>query len=1547
MITPEDKVNAFAEHRLSKKTDTVTYDILGFYTLSATKHSIFTFVHLLNRTVSSTPWVFICGILITLIQTACAVTYPYHEPYWIKQGDMPNYVGILGIILRYIPYDANMRIQYAFFGVYGVLIIAQFLFALFVVLRVKAKKEVRHLNMMFFYISYFIVPILRGSIVGVLSTMICLMGRAPGFGNFFLSLIAVILFILFLVLDCIGQLAMGSSPSPNMANPLANWAPDTWMSVAFEITLVLYLLMIEVTRQVDGWGNGITMLVSAAGFAILFGFQIQQKYLVSYVAYEYQSGVALAVVVFHGFLAIVAFIGKTVPFYVFIVLWLGIPLVGFFIVRIYMSRRVANILAKFELCGVETEPAEEGMQATEDAPLLGDNSLAALFAPLGVKDGKGAIAVTRVGCLCSHPLFEDMSMIKYYQECYPEITFELLALANLIPRRVEFVQSLIEAYFRRYPKPSFLAQLVIFQIVAGQQESSAELPASIMKEVSAQSLQGMKCKQLLNKFWTTCFRGDVSQLARSAFLINKHIRELDRKWKMLVLRYPFSRPVLREYVLYMQTIGAQHKMAEAIIASQPQLMDAGALVVMGPDGSDINMNILWQSVEEAVDRRPVYSTGRTLVSLAVAVIIALAFLIFACTLALVSFADFDFNTNVIQDANFAEFLITHMPNLFDDLNDNIAGSRETMYLLGVAANEALTEFLADIPHKVLVAGQNVTSPFHLTNDVIPGYDLNMSTSMLNSMRRLNYMVKASSFIKPDDPLNKDMMSNMLTSLHLLSLAVDDTLDAVVRDTQKFTSIAPYFYAFGWGVLIIVMIPLNYIGFLSLKNEIAYLFLLYLTIPRTTINKMIDIGNANPKLDRRALTLVTTTSIAQTTTKTGLLDDRTEADEQENVADGFKMLVSDSGGGANHVSVLPRYFVTKTSILFFFVTGVTAVFACVCMYMYTSLADEVTRSFYTQKWTCRRSVFASVLMHGVTSLSDYPALTLEKYLKDMINIHSALLYSSEDWNISSKAFDDPDVVQAQSGMECSDPNNMSCQSMLVLFDIFLNSITNAVELFVGGQQDKVNKTEILETRRMYNDILIAKMKTLNDVTYEYCKTAIRNGRNTVIGILIIAVVFLILMLSLTVPPILDELAQMVESVKMPMKHIPPLELTDLPKLMQYLQGECDYKRGTHSESSSEQQIGNHFLNAMVCPFAIFEEDFALLFANTAFYNLLGTTREAAVGLQIDEVFNPVLGFREKESHPFNSIMETIQQLRRGVSPVRAVEIRTEMDVPSHAGCPVNIRLVGICDSKDKNKEDDGGETVANDKGSSQMLKAEEYVFFITDLSHRRKIEEKLKHETETIQKLMDNAIPKTMVAALKVDDVLQPKVFHRLPMVSFLIREPEGSDDSDDDILSGCRVFMKNACDIVHTFGSVSRLQHSPPVWIYATGHNAEQEDLALHVSEIMNFALSMLELFSGSSETHCTLSACVHVGDVTILPLTLDLPTTETFGTGYRAVQWALKLTPSGLLYATQEAFEQIQNNPAFNIVPCKGIKKNAAGQQIPMYEVNRGQTEVLEDLQM
>ena len=1542
MITPEDKVSAFAQHRLSKKTDTVQYDILGHCQLSATKHSFFTFVHLLNRTVSSQPWVFICGILVNLLQMACAVTFPYHAAFWSNQGSMTSLERILGIILRYIPYNASMTIQFIFFGIYGVLIIAQFLFALFVVLRVKAKKEVRHLNMMFFYISYFIIPIFRGSIVGVLSTMVCLMGREPGFGNFFLSLIAVFLFILFLVLDCMGQLAMGSSPSPNMANPLANWAPDTWMSVAFEITLVLFLLVSEMTRRIEGWGNGITMLVCAAGFGILFGFQIQQKYLVSYVAYEYQSGVSLAATFFLGYLAIVGFIGKPVPFYVTIVVWLSFPPIGFFIVRIYMSRRVAKILGNLELCGVETESVEDGMQAAEDAPLLGDHTLAALFAPLGVKDGRGAIAVTRVGCLVCHSLFENMSMIRYYQECYPEITFELLALANLIPRHSEFVTSLIEIYFRRHPKPSFLAQLVIFQIVAGQQESSNELPPSIMREVSAQSLQGMKCKQLLSKFWSTCFRGDVSQLARSAFVINRHIRELDRKWKMLVLRYPYSKPLLREYLSYMQTIGGQHKRAEAIMASQPQLMEAGTLLVMSPDGSDINMNVLWQSVEEAVDRRPVYSTGRIMVSLAVAVVIALVFLILACAIALYSFGQYEVHSKLIRGAENAEFLITYTPNVYDDMKDDVTNARNEMYIVSGVANDAFSDYIVDIPHNVFVKSENRTLPFTLTVDGFP-QPFVFPASMFYSVRRLNYLIKSCAFIPTDDSMNKDMMSNMLNSVSLLGESVNNTLDEVVREAEKFLVIAPYFYALCWGVLIIVMIPLNYVGFLSLKNEIAYLFLLYLTIPRTIINKMIDIGNNNPKLDRRAMTF-TTTSIMQTTTRTGIIEERTENDEQENVADGFKMLVSDSGSGGNHVSVLPRHFVTKTSILFFFVTGITGVFACACLFIYTELAEEVVKCFYTQKWTARRSVMASLLMHGVTSLSDYPAEVLSEYLTEMINVHSALLYSSSSYNISSKAYDDPVVAQARAGMSCSDASNMSCQSLLVVFDVFLNTITNAVELFASGDTDQINQTQIAETRRLYNDVLLAKLWTMNEVTHNYCLQAIKNGRTAVIAILIIAIVFLIVSLGLTVPPILDELAQIVESVKMPMKHIPPLELTELPRLMQYLQGECDYKRGSHNESSSEQQTGNNFLNAMVCPFAIFEEDLALLFANTAFYNLLGTTREAAVGLQIDEIFNPVLGFRENESHPFNSIMETVHQLRRGVSPVRAVEIRTEMDVHSHQGCPVMVRLVGICNSQDKNKDEDG-EVATSNKDSGQMLKADEYVFFITDLSHRRKIEEKLKHESETIQKLMDNSIPKTLVAVLKVDDELQPKAFAKLPMVSFLIKEAEGADDSDDDILAGCSVFMKNAGDIVHTFGSVSRLLHTPPLWIYATGHNAEEQDLTLHMSELANFALSMLELFSGSTQTHCTLSACLHVGDVTVIPLPLELPAAETFGTGYRAVQWGVRLTPNGLLYATEAAYEQIHNNSAFNISPCKGIKKNAAGQQIQMYEVNRGQTEMLDDL--
>ena len=58
MIAPGEHFNAFGGHRMNKKGEGVTFEIGKRYIISPEKNAVYTFFHLLNRTVTNVPWVF-------------------------------------------------------------------------------------------------------------------------------------------------------------------------------------------------------------------------------------------------------------------------------------------------------------------------------------------------------------------------------------------------------------------------------------------------------------------------------------------------------------------------------------------------------------------------------------------------------------------------------------------------------------------------------------------------------------------------------------------------------------------------------------------------------------------------------------------------------------------------------------------------------------------------------------------------------------------------------------------------------------------------------------------------------------------------------------------------------------------------------------------------------------------------------------------------------------------------------------------------------------------------------------------------------------------------------------------------------------------------------------------------------------------------------------------------------------------------------------------------------------------------------------------------
>ena len=125
----------------------------------------------------------------------------------------------------------------------------------------------------------------------------------------------------------------------------------------------------------------------------------------------------------------------------------------------------------------------------------------------------------------------------------------------------------------------------------------------------------MKCQQVLQKIWSSCYKGDITAMSRHAFTLEHIIDQLNKKWTYLALRYPFSTPILKEYIKFLKTTGCQHAHADAICQANPKLEDTTVTI-----DTEINMNILKQAIEEATDRRPVITLTKMNLIFAIALI---------------------------------------------------------------------------------------------------------------------------------------------------------------------------------------------------------------------------------------------------------------------------------------------------------------------------------------------------------------------------------------------------------------------------------------------------------------------------------------------------------------------------------------------------------------------------------------------------------------------------------------------------------------------------------------------------------------------------------------------------------------------------------------------------------------------------------------------------------------------------------------------------------------------------------------------------------------
>lgn len=312
----------------------------------------------------------------------------------------------------------------------------------------------------------------------------------------------------------------------------------------------------------------------------------------------------------------------------------------------------------------------------------------------------------------------------------------------------------------------------------------------------------------------------------------------------------------------------------------------------------------------------------------------------------------------------------------------------------------------------------------------------------------------------------------------------------------------------------------------------------------------------------------------------LLEEKIE--EDENIADGFKMLVSEE---SNSISVFPKFFIVKIAGLVFITSAVIAIFACVSFYVFPEHTNRAIKCLYTIHYSSVRMMLLSFLLHGVhANGADIPIDTLKSFLNELIDVNSAILYLTSSYNLSNDALSENKVHSAQFDYHCDNTSDLACRNIIELVDLYINEISNIPSYLSTPTSAKMIRDNGINAdlaRNIFNDNLVNKSVSLTETIYDYTVSMMNNSLIIEILLLVIPILALIVLLVFVVKTIFNELSATIQSVKLPLKYINPTDLPDMPRMMQYLQGECDWNRGVLNEKSSEEKSGNSILNTLHC------------------------------------------------------------------------------------------------------------------------------------------------------------------------------------------------------------------------------------------------------------------------------------------------------------------------------------------------------------------------------
>ena len=184
------------------------------------------------------------------------------------------------------------------------------------------------------------------------------------------------------------------------------------------------------------------MIVRFVILITLVFLHIDKIYYIRFSAYQFVSCMFLTFDIYMIVLIILSFKPGLIPFAGIISIWLLIPLFCYIGLKIRCMHISKTLLKKLKSVDKPEVMPKQGTKAEEE--MFSD-----IYSEMDFKTSKIALMAVRTACYWSLDCFADCSLLKYVIHTFPDLQFQMLYMAFLIPDNIGYLKTLIDSFLSK------------------------------------------------------------------------------------------------------------------------------------------------------------------------------------------------------------------------------------------------------------------------------------------------------------------------------------------------------------------------------------------------------------------------------------------------------------------------------------------------------------------------------------------------------------------------------------------------------------------------------------------------------------------------------------------------------------------------------------------------------------------------------------------------------------------------------------------------------------------------------------------------------------------------------------------------------------------------------------------------------------------------------------------------------------------------------------------------------------------------------------------